>query len=231
VTDALMATARNSTGADLNAVLLPNMAWDGYTASPVPDQYGYYWTPQTIACDDDTLAACMHWGYAPWDARTKTTTQTVCYKEYDPDLRIYVNICQDQTTTQSVPLKDYFTACINLKRARYCGLGGTAHTVEGRRIALYEKGLPTPIHNLLTYTDSALEARWGTGGVACLNANVRSLCGFDGLGNESPDCNYPELHQCPITGEFPGTYRTNECPTTSTSSYWSGVLLGSKYLP
>jgi hypothetical protein len=93
----------------------------------------------TLGCERGVIAKCYRWGYKPW-----------------PNL------------PNSAQMEDAHWACTRMARADYCG-DGTAHTVDGTLINLWDN-FPSPIQlHGVTPTGMDFEAGWNTQGAVCLS--------------------------------------------------------------
>ncbi|MFO0572681.1 MAG: ADYC domain-containing protein [Polyangia bacterium] len=93
----------------------------------------------TVTCQSGAVAVCMGWGYRPWA------------KAYN------------SLTSQDESLLDTHQACIQMKRAAYCG-DAQAFTIEGTKIAIQDSFQPA----FNSEFSGDIEAVWGPKGASCV---------------------------------------------------------------
>jgi hypothetical protein len=122
------------TGAEPN-VFIDNAAWHPITS----DRSGSK-AYTTITCQSGAVAVCPSWGYRPWAT------------------------AYNLLTAADEPLVDAHQACIQMKRAAYCG-GAQAFTVEGTKIMISDTYDPAFNRDLSPVT----EAVWSPSGALCVS--------------------------------------------------------------
>lgn len=123
-----------TTGAESN-VFIDNAAWHPITSDRTDDK-----AYTTITCQSGAVAVCPSWGYRPWATAYNTLTKA------------------------DEPLVDAHQACIQMKRAAYCG-GAQAFTVEGTKIMISDTFDPAYNYDSSPVT----EAVWGPKGALCVS--------------------------------------------------------------
>jgi hypothetical protein len=114
-----------------------------------------YWHPETflrtqeasaitVTCELGAIAACMSWGYRPWDTRS--------------------------FNSNTVSLRSWHAACVNMKTANYCG-DGVAWTRYGTSIYVNDPLSPQVMGGSL----ARLEAFWDENGALCVNDGNRRV--------------------------------------------------------
>lgn len=114
-----------------------------------------YWHPETflrtqdgsaitVTCELGAIASCMSWGYRPWDTRAHNGN--------------------------TVSLRSWHAACVNMKTANYCG-DGVAWTRYGTPIYVHDPLAPPVMSESL----ARLEAFWDDHGALCVNDGNRRV--------------------------------------------------------
>lgn len=119
----------------------------------------------SLSCVSGVEAKCLRWGYLPWRAAPKTGES----------------------------LERYFSACINMARADYCG-NDQPSTRNGTAIDIYDDvGVQTSDASV---TDMLFEAGWNEAGAVCV-AHTRIA---ENLSMSALHDNCPRLRQEPQRG-------------------------------
>lgn len=122
------------TGAEPN-VFIDNAAWHPITSDRTDSK-----SFTTITCPSGAVAVCPSWGYRPWATAFNTLTGV------------------------DEPMADAHQACIQMKRAAYCG-GAEAFTVEGTKIMIMDTFDPSFNRDSSPVT----EAVWSPKGALCVS--------------------------------------------------------------
>lgn len=114
----------------------------------------------TMSCQKGGITTCMEWGYRPWQLGINSTTR------------------QDELLTNA------HAACIQMKRAAYCG--NKSYTKDGTTIEIADLYDPS----IQQSSVQTLEAIWTSTGAVCLNvANRRHTdIPFNGCLSALPPC-------------------------------------------
>ncbi|AVP99057.1 hypothetical protein C7S18_18600 [Ahniella affigens] len=110
----------------------------------------------SLSCVSGVEAKCLRWGYLPW--RT--------------------------APANGASLEPYYTACINMARADYCG-NDAPSTRNGTAIDIYDRvGVQTSDASI---TDMAFEAGWNEHGAVCVaHTRIVENLTLDGLHTNCP---------------------------------------------
>lgn len=122
----------------------------------------------TITCRSGATAVCMAWGYRPWASAINGLTDV------------------------EESLRDTHMACMNMKRAAYCG-GAETFTLEGTKILIQDVYKPSFNGDM----SPLLEAAWTPKGATCVS-NPR----HDPATYFASACSQT-LPQCPTNGAEP----------------------------
>ena len=157
------------------ASVLGGATFDPFNATRTSDVYAV-----TMSCERGGITTCMEWGYLPWQFGLNTATK------------------------QDEPLTNAHAACIQMKRAAYCG--DKSYTKDGTEIEIADGFDPSVQQSAV----KDLEALWTPTGVACLNVANRRHTDIP-----FPGCSQP-LPACPSSND-PSTW-------WSKSNLASGVI-------
>ena len=132
--------------------------FDPMSAQRTADAAGV--TTAALGCREGGIAKCMVWGYKPWLSAVNSVTR------------------------QSESLVTAHNACIQMKRAAYCG--GKSYTRNGTNIWKHD------VYNIQVDPMNTLEGVFTPNGAACVNmSNLRIPGWFDGT------CAAGPLPACP----------------------------------
>jgi hypothetical protein len=115
----------------------------------------------TVTCQSGAVAVCMGWGYRPWA------------KAYN------------SLTANDESLRETHQACIQMKRAAYCG-GAQAFTLEGTKIDIKDSFQPS----FNSSFSGDIEAVWGPNGATCVSKPRHDPATYFGsaCGQSLPQC-------------------------------------------
>jgi hypothetical protein len=122
-------------------------------------------TAVTMSCQKGGITTCMEWGYLPWQFGLNVATK------------------QDEFLTNA------HAACIQMKRAAYCGI--KSYTKDGTEIEIADAYDPSVQQSSV----KTLEALWTPTGAACLNVANRRHTDI-----AFPGC-VPSLPPCPASDD------------------------------
>jgi hypothetical protein len=144
------------TGPEAN-VFIGGASWHPITSERTDDK-----AHTTITCRSGAVAICPAWGYRPWATAYNTLTSA------------------------DEPLVDAHQACIQMKRAAYCG-GAQAFTVEGTKIMIADSFDP----GFNRDSSPTLEAVWTPTGALCVSNPRHDPAAFfaSACGQSLPQCN------------------------------------------
>lgn len=167
-------------GAEQRAMFYQSAYWNPQTFARIADSSGASLTSSavTVTCELGAIAACMSWGYKPWE-------QT--------------------ETKQGKDTKELWHAtCVNAKTANYCG-DGYAWTKYGTSI-LVQDPLQPPVMSEMSKAgfQYKVEALWDEKGASCINDANRRV---PGLPWATSSC-YNSLPACPAALDLTQTFAT-----------------------
>lgn len=113
----------------------------------------------SLSCEGGAIVSCMLWGYQPWLSAVRDHPMGV------------------------VSLAETHQACIQMKRAAYCG-DATSYTVDGTLITVADPFMPA----MQTSAVSQIEAIWTPTGASCLTQQRHPEAGFQGCPQPLPPC-------------------------------------------